>query len=95
MFEEYLMAFLTSRGFKYAATFTWMFGSSVWRILKKTAFFIILFCTVLICVHYFLGMPYSVIFGEIRLILAAAMRMLKVIWSLILEFWYSLRANIG
>lgn len=94
MFEEYLMAFLTSRGFKYAATFAWMFGSSAWRILKKAATFIILFCMVLICIHYFLGISYSVIFGEIRLLLAAAMRMLKVIWSLILEFWNSLRANI-
>lgn len=94
MFEEYLMAFLTSRGFKYAATFAWMFGSSAWRVFKKAAAFIILLCGVLICVHYFLGIPYSVIFGEIRLILAAAMRMFKAIWNLILEFWYSLRANI-
>lgn len=95
MFEEYLMAFLTSRGFKCVATFAWMFGSSAWRILKRTASFIILFCAVLICIHYFLGISYSVIFGEIKLLLAAAMRMLKVIGSLILEFWYSLRANIG
>ena len=41
MFEEYLMAFLTSRGFKYAAAFAWMFGSSAWRMLKKAATFIV------------------------------------------------------
>ena len=95
MFEEYLMAFLTSRGFKYAAAFAWMFGSSAWRMLKKAATFIVLFCAVLICIHYFLGISYNVIFGEIRLLLAAAMHILKVIWSLILEFWNSLRANIS
>lgn len=93
MFEEYLIALLTSRGFKYAATIAWMFGSTAWRIIKQAAFCIVMVCAVLIFIHWYFKIPYNSIFGEIKLMFDMGLQSIRTIWYLIIEFLDDLRAN--
>lgn len=94
MLGEYIIAILTSNGFKYAAAT----AVTLWRVcrnvIKKGAAFFLILVIAMIFAHWYFKIPYSTIFGEVNYLFRVGIGLIQKCWSLLVEFFQAVSANM-